>query len=170
MVRMETVMLVFGHMRKSLGETFPTRKSEWVLGFMLIAWGAVVAANPGYFETRPALSYLLKFASQHTWASAAFGVGLLRVSMLMINGTWRRSPHLRAMGSFLAAGVWFFIGAGLYQSGQAITGLVLYGGLFVQDALNFYTSMGEAASSDSRFGVYKKKNTQMAAVNHGIDT
>jgi hypothetical protein len=68
--------------------------------------------------------------------------------VLLVNGLLRRSPHVRALTSFVSALVWFEISIGFLQSGAPTTGLAIYPWLFLLDTFNTVRAMGDAGKSD----------------------
>jgi hypothetical protein len=136
----------------ALRETFPARASEWALSIMLFLWSVVLSANPDLFATGMSYRSLGQIMGQDGWAVACLFVGGGRLIILAVNGAWRRSPHLRALGAFLSGLFWFMISAGIVQSGIYNTGLAVYPVLFMLDAFNAIRAMGEAGRSDQFHG------------------
>jgi len=85
--------------------TWPLRRAEWMLALVLVGVGIVFALED---DLRRELGFatIMTTLPQWVWATWALSVGLLRLVMLYINGAWRASPHLRAIGAFLACFIW----------------------------------------------------------------
>ncbi|WP_129505151.1 hypothetical protein [Bosea sp. Tri-54] len=92
--------------------------------------------------------------SEDAWGKLAIAIGTFRLLALIINGTFARtwygrwSPHVRALASFLTCFLWFQISFGLFNSDAATTGLAVYPGLLVLDAMNIVAATRDAASMD----------------------
>lgn len=135
-------------------EHFPARRSEWVLAFMMLAWGQILLMPGEVFSTSPAWAQMSLYMSEHSWGLLATSVGSFRLLALIINGTFattwygRWSPHVRALASFLSCFIWFQITFGLLNSNAATTGLAVYPGLLVLDAMNIVAASKDAAGMD----------------------
>lgn len=143
--------MIWAHFSRSLRETFPTRASEWALGLMLFLWSVILSINPDLFETSNSLAPLGQILSQSTWAVLCLIAGGGRLIMLAVNGAWRRSPHLRAIGAFVSCFFWFQISLGMLQAGTVGTGLAVYPVLFFLDVYNVFRASRDAGSSDRIF-------------------
>jgi len=140
--------MILAHLSHSLRETFPGRASEWALGLILFNWSLILTLNPELFEVSRSFVALRQLFDQSTWALLCLVGGGGRLIILAINGAWRRSPHARAAGAFLACFFWFQISIGLYQAGTGGTGLAVYPVLFFLDVFNVIRAGGEAGISD----------------------
>lgn len=133
---------------------FPARRSEWVLACMLVAWGWLLLKPGETFASNPAWSQMSLWMDEHSWGLFAVGVGSFRLGALVVNGsfsnTWygRFSPHVRGAASFLSCFLWFQISFGLWASDAATTGLAVYPGLLVLDAMNIIAASRDAAGMD----------------------
>ncbi|MGO4287491.1 hypothetical protein [Bosea sp. TAB14] len=91
---------------------------------------------------------------ESTWGWFAIAIGVFRLLALVVNGTFsgtwygRWSPHVRALASFLSCFLWLQITFGLLASDAATTGLAVYPGLLVLDAMNIVAATKDAASMD----------------------
>jgi hypothetical protein len=142
--------MILAHFTQSLRQTFPTRASEWALGLTLFLWSGVLTFNEDLFLINPSFVALSRVAPQPTWAILCMMVGGGRLMMLLVNGAWRRSPHLRAFAAFLSCFFWFEISVGLWQSSPygIGTGLAVYPVLFLLDVYNVFRASGDAGASD----------------------
>lgn len=140
--------MILGHFSQSLRDTFPTRASEWALGLMLFLWSVVLTFNVDLFASTPSFSVLSQLMPQGTWALLCMIAGGGRLIMLLINGAWRRSPHLRAIAAFVSCFFWFQISIGILQAGTFGTGLAIYPILFLLDVYNVFRASRDAGSSD----------------------
>ena len=140
--------MILTHIGQSLRETFPTRASEWALATILFLWAVVLMANPDLFAESRSLAPLAQLVRQQTWAVFCLAAGGGRLLMLAINGAWKRSPHLRALGAFVSCSLWFQISIGLFQAGTFGTGLAVYPVLFFLDVYNVIRASRDAGNSD----------------------
>lgn len=94
--------------RQHLADAFFPRMSEWGAAGMLFALGWMLSANPDLMGGAKSNAYdlMLAMAHQDTWSKIMMGFGGIRLTILMINGYWRRSPHLRALTAFLSCFFW----------------------------------------------------------------
>ncbi|KRE07478.1 hypothetical protein ASE63_22525 [Bosea sp. Root381] len=133
---------------------FPARRSEWVLAGILITWGVILLGPHHTFAGNPAWRQMAAIMSEDTWGWVAIVVGAFRFLALVINGTFagtwygRWSPHVRALASFLSCFLWLQISFGLWNSDAATTGLAVYPGLLVLDAMNIIAATKDAANMD----------------------
>ncbi|RUV90231.1 hypothetical protein EOA60_06775 [Mesorhizobium sp. M1A.F.Ca.IN.020.06.1.1] len=145
--------MILAHITSSFRETFPARASEWALATMLFGWSVVLFANPTLFADTPSFAAgLAQIVPQGTLAVLCGIAGAGRLVCLGINGAWRRSPHLRSVGAFIATGFWFIITLGLLKAGANGTGLAIYPVLMFLDSYNVIRAAGEAGLSDQRHG------------------
>lgn len=139
---------------KGIHEHFPARASEWVLSFMIVRWGQIVASPDALFDISPAFSQMKLFAPEWAWGYAAMAIGLLRLIALIVNGTFsetrygRWSPHVRAVISSLSCFFWTQISLGIYYADIGSTGLAVYPGLALLDAWNAVRASGDAGAVD----------------------
>lgn len=133
---------------------FPARRSEWVLAGIMIVWGWTLIKPTSVFDGNPAWSQMAAMMSETSWGTLAVAVGVFRAIALLINGTFagtwygRWSPHVRSLAAFLACFIWFQISFGLWISDAATTGLAVYPGLLVLDAMNIVAASKDAAGMD----------------------
>lgn len=105
---------VFMHSIKSLQQTFAARAGEWALAIITFNIGFVFLYNETLFVDNPTRwSELTAWASQSTWGYIAMGLGTLRLIVLIINGSYWRTPHLRTFFAFLSCFFWWWLVSGL---------------------------------------------------------
>lgn len=145
----EVLEMMFAHFGASLRETFPARASEWALAFMVFNISIVFTLNEDFFASNPvALAGLERIMSQPSWAYLCYALGGGRLLVLMVNGAWRRSPHLRAAGAFLSTGFWFLILSGFWATGTFGFVMAIAPVLLLLDTYNTLRAIGEAGISD----------------------
>lgn len=133
---------------------FPARRSEWVLSCIMIGWGLVLIGPAEVFAQSRAWSQMAAMMNERVWGWLAISIGVFRLLALIINGTFagtwygRFSPHVRAVASFFTCFLWFQISFGLWVSDAVTTGLAIYPGLFLLDAMNVVAALKDAAGMD----------------------
>ncbi len=132
------------------GSTFQNRVAEWLLTAVLLSWGFLLALEPDLFKTNEIYSGFASIAQQPKWAVAALIIGSIRLAALIINGTLRSSPHVRALMAFLSCFFWFLICIGLLNLPNASTGLAIYPWFLVLDMYSTYRAMSDARESDEK--------------------
>jgi hypothetical protein len=133
-----------------LKDHFPERAIEWLLGFMLMAWGYVVVMVPDMFTTNPNFAAFKFLGPQSVWGLGSVAVGTCRLMLLFVNGAWRRSPHGRLIASFFSAFIWTQIAIGCILSPVANTGIVVYGGLTLADIYSAFRAGADAGRVDNK--------------------
>ena len=133
-----------------LQKSFPIRVTEWLLACIMLSWSILCWNLRDVDWSNPLYSGLARFGDQHSWAFFAFVIGGLRLAALMINGAWRPSPHLRAMGAFLSCFMWLQISLALFNSEIRATGLAIYPWLLIADIYNVFRAAHDARQSDDR--------------------
>lgn len=134
------------HAWRSLRQSFPIRKSEWVAAWTMLGIALVMLLNPGLFGTGDVYRGMMRFAPQEVWQWMLFLISTTRLVVLFVNGAYWRSPHWRAVTAFLSCFAWWQIAAGL--AGNLGLGMVAFAGYFVLDALNFRQALMEAGVSE----------------------
>lgn len=147
------------HPWTSLKQTFPIRKSEWVMAFITVGLWLLFSLNDDLFsDGGNTYAGLARWASQDVWSWLLFVVGVGRVTVLIINGAYWRSPHYRAGLAFLNCFVWYQLSAGLAQNTGI--GMVVFPGLLALDVFNFRQAFLEAATSEGlKDGGHKRLRT-----------
>lgn len=128
---------------------FYARLSEWFCAVLMIGMGVGSAMQPTLFADNPSMAVFAGWAPQVVWTVAWLSVGLIRLAALIINGAWRRSPHLRALTALVSLLVWFLLGFGILQLAIPSLGLSFYAPLFALDLVNVYRAMNDAGASDT---------------------
>jgi hypothetical protein len=91
---------------------------------------------------------MAELAAQEVWGWTAVLIGLLRMLFLFINGTWRRSAHLRATGSALSAIFWAAVFGSYLTLGNVIPNLATIGILLALDIYSLWFASEDAKRSD----------------------
>lgn len=152
----ETRMYVV-HSIKSLQDTFEARASEWFLTGAIVTLGIVFVLNDTMFF-KPTFEGLRSImGSQAAWASLLLSVGLLRLTVLCINGSYYRTPHFRAVTAFLSSGVWFLFCLGFVRNGSVLIAVMPW--IFLMDTYNAKRAGREAGTSEyiQRYSTRKRE-------------
>lgn len=96
--------MFFAHIRDNFAAAFFPRLSEWACASAVFGVGVVLDINSDLMATTHSSAYvlMLSIASQTAWAKAMVIFGLCRLLVLLVNGAWRRSPHLRSIMAILS--------------------------------------------------------------------
>lgn len=101
-----TNLMYIAHSWQSLTDTFEARASEWALAGATFSLGLVSMLNTDLY-TNPGFRGLTEWFDQPTWTIIFLTVGFLRLTVLLINGAYWRTPQFRCLFAFITAGVWF---------------------------------------------------------------
>lgn len=150
--------MIIVHSVKSLQETFEARASEWVLTGVLLSLSLVFLLNNEMFyrDSFDGLRNILN--SRIGWATVMAAVGLVRLSVLIVNGAHWRTPHLRSLTAFLSAGIWFLFCAGFARNGSIMIAIAPW--IFLLDAYNAKRASREAGKSEyiQRYRIQANRN------------
>jgi hypothetical protein len=143
--KLRTLVEPTGHdavMFLTMRRFFPLRASEWILAFMMISWGIVLAEPTSTFELTPIYVGLQRIGSEETWSWICLSIGSIRLFALMMNDTWPRiTLPLRTLMSFASCFFWFQVTLGIIAAGIAgiaNTAIAVYPWLAVLDVVCMY--------------------------------
>lgn len=123
---------------------------EWVQATGMLGWGilALASNSADLFHKQEFFHPMLQVMSQNHWGMAVALVGLIRLIFLVINGAWRPSAHIRAIGCALGVMLW----GALFISALALQWLTpttaAYAMLVGMDLLSLWFSAGDAKLAD----------------------
>ncbi|KQS90289.1 hypothetical protein [Rhizobium sp. Leaf386] len=140
--------MIVTHIRQNFSASFYPRRSEWVAAFTLFAMGWMLSANPELMANAKTQAYnlLQMIAPQPVWSVCLMLFGMGRLSVLLINGAWRRSPYMRAGMAFLSCFLWTQIVLSFAPTfGFAF---ILACGFLGMDLLNIMCAMSDARTVD----------------------
>ena len=140
---------------------FRKRFGEWIVGAGLFGWGIGVFLAPPEVLAAPIYISMARMGNLELWASIAVMVGALRLVFLVINGAWRKSAHLRAIGSGLSAVVFAAMLGSYLTTGMIIPNIFLVLPLLVADIQALWYATEEAASSDIKRDNLKKSKVSV---------
>jgi len=129
-------------------ETFRERMPEWIQSAAMFGWGLMCLNSPGLFTAREFFHPLLLLMDQSTWGILATLIGFIRLVFLVINGAWRPSAHIRAIGCGAGAMLWASLLISAISLEWLTTAVAVYGSLMTTDILSLYFSAGDAKLAD----------------------
>ena len=132
----------------AIKEHFKNRFSEWIVGIALLVWGVIVTFNTDLFANTTVFYNMQRIAPQPVWGAAAIFIGAVRLVFLFINGSWRRSAHLRAAGSALSACLWAAIWGSYLNVDNVLPNLATIGALLALDFYSLWFAAEDAKHSD----------------------
>jgi hypothetical protein len=135
--------------RIKLSSHWRVRRSEWLLALCTFSLGIVYLNAPGLFEPR-FFATMLAIGSQHDWGVFAAIVGAGRLTMLLINGAWRASPHLRVLGAQASCLFWAMLFVSAISAERVMQSVGFWFLFFVFDAFSAVDAAGDARMADER--------------------
>lgn len=131
-------------------KTFQLRVCEWGLAAILFNLGVVMTINEGILSRSQVLSGMLNYLSEGKWAFITLTLALLRLAALAINGTWRPTPHIRAVASCCSLYVWLGISFAVANSHTPAIELAIFPVFVLLDIYNVYRASSDARVADER--------------------
>ncbi|TDK35187.1 hypothetical protein E2F50_13065 [Rhizobium deserti] len=149
-------MVILTHIRDNFANAFFPRWSEWWAAGVLMALGFVLTSNPDLMASSKSNAYqlMLMIFTQETWSAVMKVFAACRLVVLLINGAWRRSPHLRATGAFLSCFFWVQITLSVAHTAGFL--FVLAAGVLVLDFVNFIRALRDARIVDYTHAIARK--------------
>lgn len=94
-----------------------TRSVEWLLAGLMLAWG-IGLILPGNTMALAGYRHLAALAPEPAWAAWSIALGGVRIAALYGNGSWFRTPLVRAGGSVLGTIWWLVLGFLMFNGAQ----------------------------------------------------
>jgi hypothetical protein len=140
---------------KEMKAHFKVRFTEWAVAVSLFVWGLILYTDGGdAFAQNPLFNGMASIAPHTTWGVFAMCIGALRLLFLTINGTMRRSAHIRAIGSGLSAMMWGTILGSYFrqvlETQIFVPNLATVGALLVLDIYSLWFAAEDAKLADLR--------------------
>lgn len=129
-------------------ETFRERLVEWGLSAGLLAWGLITLYSPGLFIDQEFFHPMLRIMAQTSWGIITSLIGIIRLIFLVINGGWRPSAHIRAIGASAGSIIWASLLMGAMSLGWLTPTSGLYALLLVFDLMALWFASGDAKIAD----------------------
>lgn len=112
-------MSIYLRISRGVRDHLYVRRSEWACAIILTWWGISLLSPGNTFDISPTYIGLRRIASETIWGGVCATVGVIRLSALVINGTFqnscysRYSPHVRSFTAYLTAVIFIMITAGI---------------------------------------------------------
>lgn len=127
---------------------FRDRMPEWTQSVGMLLWGLIAFFSIGVFEDQHFFHPLLILMSQEKWAIAAIVVGAIRLTFLFINGAWRPSAHIRAIGCVMGVLLWGSLLISSLSLAWLTPTVTVYAMLLVFDLFSLWFASGDAKLAD----------------------
>lgn len=138
---------------------FPNRVAEWFLSVALLNWGLILlGTSSDIFTVYNTYAGLARLATEFTWGILATSIGLLRLTALVINGTFydtwysAYSPHVRGMTSFFSCFFWTQIVLSHIVIIPLSPAIAIYATFLFMDVWCMNIAWKEAGKNDSKGG------------------
>jgi len=141
--------VVMAHIRMSFAGNLYPRRTEWLCAGLNIGMGILFMLNPTLMAVNyKAYSVMLAFMTQHQWANFMVIFGAARIIVLIVNGAWRKSPHIRSFMAVVSClPLWTAAWSFTPYFGLAMLG---YWAWLITDIINAVVASSDAKESDSR--------------------
>lgn len=137
---------------------FRYRRTEWLLAVSMVVIGLSYSLIPDLFDTTY-FTTMLAIMPQEQWALLVLSLGVMRVTMLAINGAWRATPIFRTIGAVFGTMLWMT----LFVSSVSSTRIVQSVGLWLLFCI-FDTLAASDAAGDVRIA---RERSLSAHAEHG---
>lgn len=122
---------------------FRMRALEWGLAAITFTISLALFQDYPTFE-QAALADMARMAPEVFWQWALFFVGTARLIALWVNGSWRRSPWIRAFTSLMCAVVWMQITLGLLHVNMVTIGIGIFPWFLVAEGYSMWRAVNDA--------------------------
>lgn len=135
-------------MSEKIFSHFNERLPEWIIALAIGLWGIPLLLNPELFASSFYFIGLSNLFDQATWGFIALFICILRLTFLTINGAWRKSAHLRALGAIMSVVFWVVVYMSYAVTEFLIPGLALIFAAIIFDFHSIWVAAGDAKKSD----------------------
>lgn len=142
-------MMIVARLARGITDHFPARASEWALGVILFLWG-VQLLRPVYTFQGQSYAELQRLLPEDLWGLACILIGAARLLALIVNGSVRHSPMVRAIMAGFSALFWLQISIAFLMSSPNGTALAVYPVLFALDCYNVLRAASEAGARQAK--------------------
>ncbi len=87
----------------------PSREVEWLGAWVAAAFAAALALPGQTFTLSHSFDRMAAVMPEGAWAVAIAAIAAVRMTALLVNGHWQRTPLLRAVTAALGAGLWTYV-------------------------------------------------------------
>lgn len=150
--------MIIAHIRTSFAEAFFPRLSEWTPAGTIAFLGWILTNNPDLMTTAKSSAYtlMLSIASQPAWSVILMTLGAARLTVLLVNGAWRRSPWARALMAFISCFLWTQIMLSFLPVFGLAFGMSV--GFLATDVINVFRAMRDARTVDDAYAARSRRN------------
>ncbi|MEF2073466.1 hypothetical protein [Consotaella aegiceratis] len=124
------------------------RLTDWLLTGFTLAWGITLAGEGDTFALS-SFAVIKTWAPEMAWAVACLIVGFARLALLIINGAWRKSPHLRIAAALGTIPLWTLLSIGYHLAHSGVPGDLIYALCALAEIVSAYRASIEAGYNDN---------------------
>lgn len=122
-----------------------SRLSEWHCSLSTMVFGVVLLLPVSMYDTGGAVWNGFKtWISEPNLGMSMFLLGIARVTILGVNGFWRPTYYLRAVGSAVSMAVWLTVSLGFLSGGYIGTWAAVYPVFVIVSAVNVFQALEDA--------------------------
>ena len=144
-------------------DTFRERLPEWISSFSLMGWGIILLSVSPLNWQQEYFNLLDNIATQETWGLVAVSLGLLRIIALAVNGLWRPTAHLRALGALGGVIVWMTIFVSYFNLDWNPPSMAIKAGMVVTDLIALWYAAGDAKLADIKANARQSSDSEKFA-------
>lgn len=142
-------VVILAHIRTSFAGNLYPRRTEWYCAFAIILIGLVLTYNDGIMGAdQRAYGVMLAFGSQNSWSKFLMIFGAARLIVLIVNGAWQKSPHMRSAMAIVSCLPFWTIARSF--SDEFGVPMVLGWVFLIMDVLNAMSAASDAKEVDSQ--------------------
>lgn len=108
-------MIIVRNIFDGIQSHFKVRVTEWIMVFPTAMMAFGLSLQPDMFSKSPSYNAVSQWANESTWMWIILVCFFARTLALVVNGTFRsfrHSPHLRVMASFICFNFWAWLSYG----------------------------------------------------------
>lgn len=162
MITKDVQMIVVRSLGHGIRSHFQIRLTEWVMLYPAVFMAMALLLQPNMFETSKSYNVIAGWAQEGVWAIVVLLCAVIRLSALVVNGTFenfRFSPHLRLSAAVVSIIFWSqftlgFLSAALFHGG-AWSAPIIYSTVCLLELVNIYRTSADIGAT-SRTPVEKK--------------
>jgi hypothetical protein len=148
------ILLVLLRLWRGIADHFVLRATDWFAAAFLMSFGLTLLRPADTFAISQSYRVMATMAPEWVWGVGCTSIATVRLVALFVNGTFpsfRWSPHIRALGTFLSIFAWAQIAIGLTLANTAGTGAPHYQLLVLFECYNMFLTASEAGIAERRW-------------------
>ena len=141
----------FGRLRPSRSGEPSDRLVEWLFAGMMISWGMWLLSPAWVTFDNPQYAALNRLAGETSWGAFSVAIGAIRISALVVNGRYARTPIARLLCSSLGV-IWWLVLMYLFlitPQSNPPAGFAWYPVFVVFEAISCWRSAADAYHSNA---------------------